>query len=579
MTKTKTALREAIKALRPALSTAFWISFFMNLTLFAIPLYSMQVYDRVLASRNHGTLVSLTMIVAVFLITYAILEYARTCILIRAGLRFNERISKPVYELAMRAELAGRSAAASQAIKDADTIRDGVSGSLVSALFDVPWTPVFVVICCFLHPMMGAVALGGALLISSCAVLNEIFTKAAISAAGLQAAETARFAACGLRNAETAKGLGMTGSVMAHWIRLQNATLGAQTGASEKAAIMSSATKVLRMAVQTALICTGAWLAIDRLISPGAMMAAMIIMGRALSPVEMMVANWKRIIAFRDAFRRLEDLFQAMPAPAAATRLPEARGDISVEGLVLRAPQSGAAIIKEVSFTVKAGTAVAVIGSSGGGKSSLIKALAGIWQPALGAVRIDGAAVGHWDAAQLGRTIGYLPQDVAFFPGTIAQNISRLGKTDDTAIVAAAKLAGVHEAILKLPSGYETRVGDGEIALSGGMRQRVALARAIYGNPRIVIMDEPNSNLDAEGEAALAESMKSLKAGGCTVIVVTHKPQLLAHADNVLIISAGRVQAYGKRDDVLQPAASKKIAPVESVPVSRGELRTEARAA
>jgi PrtD family type I secretion system ABC transporter len=585
MTKKTTALKAALKATRPALTVAFWISVFINLALFASPLYSLQVYDRVLSSRNLGTLFMLTLIVAVFLLLYAILEYARSGILVRGGICFNQVISKPVFELALRAELSGRSAAATQALKDAETIRECLSSSMVSALFDVPWAPVFVGICFLFHPAMGTVALVGALLIFACALLTEMMTKNSIATVAQSSATASRFAATGIREAEAAKGLGMTGAIVSRWNALQNQTLAVQSHNSERAAIMLSATKFVRMAVQTALIGVGAWLAIDRLISPGVMTAAMMIMGRALSPVEQTVGNWKRIIACRSAMKRLEELFQQLPEAAAATLLPDARGDLTVENLVLRSPNGKTAIVKDVSFAINAGTAVGVIGASGSGKSSLIKALAGVWAPSMGAVRLDNAALANWDAAQLGQAIGYLPQDVAFFPGTISENIGRLGHVDDKAVVAAAVAAGVHAAILKQPNGYQTLLGDGEVVLSGGMRQRLALARAIYGNPRVVLMDEPNSNLDSDGELALAATMKALNAAGQTVVVVTHKPQLLAHVDQVLVMSAGRLQAFGKRDDVLRAMNEKNVSSIKSVKpadtlmVSRAELQKSATAA
>jgi PrtD family type I secretion system ABC transporter len=559
MSQSPNPLTTAIRATHPALITAFCISVFINLAMFASPLYSLQVFDRVLSSRNLGTLAMLTIIAAVFLLLYGILEYARSGVLSRGGVRFNNSIAKPVYALAMRAELSGRPSAAAQALKDADTIRDCLSGSIVSSLFDVPWTPVFVGICYLFHPILGAVALTGALLIFACAILTEVMTKKTLDTVGKKSAEAGHFATTGLRNSETAKGLGMTDAIATRWIAMQSKMLFAQSSAHEKAAIMLSATKVLRMAIQIALIGTGAWLAIDRLISPGVMMAAMIIMGRALSPIEQIVANWKRIVAYRSAVKRLDELFRQSPEPAVATLLPEARGDLAVENLVLRTSKGGLTIVKDTTFAIQAGTAVGVIGPSGGGKSSLIKALAGIWTPALGVVRLDGAALGHWDAAQLGRSIGYLPQDVSFFPGTIAENIARLGTPDDAAVIAAAVAAGVHSAILKQPNGYQTVLGDGEVVLSGGMRQRLALARAMYGNPRVVIMDEPNSNLDTEGEAALVAAMKQMKSDGRTVVVVTHKPQLLAHVDTVLVMSAGRVQTVGNRDEVMNPPKSNKV--------------------
>lgn len=569
MAREITPLRAALYTTRPALGSALCLSIFINLVLFAAPLYSLQVYDRVLSSRNLGTLAMLTLIVAVFLILYGILEYARSGILVRGGVRFHEVLSKPIFELAMRSQLAGRPSLGTQALKDADTLREALSGSTVSTLFDVPWTPVFVGICFLFHPAMGTVALIGSILIFVCALLTELATRSRLAHANQFTSEIASFSSGSLRNAEVVRGLGMGEAVLARWIGIQNGALAAQASSSERGAIFLATTKVVRSSVQIALIGVGAWLAIDRTISPGVMMAAMIIMGRALAPVEHVVANWKRIAAARVAAKRLDELFRSLPAPPAATALPDPRGDLKVENLVMKPAKGGAAILQDVSFALEAGTALAIIGPSGGGKSTLAKALAGIWTPAFGAVRLDGAALSQWDATQLGRNIGYLPQDVEFFAGTIAENIARLSKPDDAAVIAAAQTAGVHEAILSRPQGYQTVLGEGEVMLSGGMRQRLALARALYGSPCLLILDEPNSNLDAEGESALARALVSIKAEKRTVVVVTHKPQLLAQVDRVLIMSRGKVQAFGPRDDVMSKATGPNVAALRRRPISQ----------
>jgi len=559
MRRERNPLTEALAATRPALRWAFGISVFVNLAIFASPLYSMQVFDRVLSSRNLGTLALLTLIVTVFLVFTGILEYARSGVLVRGGVRFHEMISKPVFELAMRAQLAGRPAVATQSMKDAETIREALASGTISTLFDAPWTLIFVGVCFLFHPVLGLVALSGAVLIFTCALLTEVATRDRLQEAGKHASDAQRFAGGSLRNAEIVRGLGMGAAVLERWLGAQSSALASQATASEKAAIYASATKIVRMGVQTALLGAGAWLAIDRLISPGVMMASMIVMGRALAPVEHAVANWKRISNARAAFRRLREVFTELPAAPAATVLPKPLGSVSVESLALKPAKGNATILRDVNFALDAGASLAIIGPSGGGKSSLAKALAGIWTPALGAVRLDGAALSHWDSQQLGASIGYLPQDIEFFAGTIAENIARLGAPDDEAVIAAAKAAGVHEAILKQPNGYQSVLGDGEVVLSGGMRQRIALARALYGNPCLVILDEPNSNLDAEGEAALARAIAQLKARKTTVIAVTHKPQLLRELDRVLLINAGKVQYFGDRDEVLAKLNGPKL--------------------
>lgn len=570
MSRSSTPLRQALRATRAQLVSAFGISIFVNLTLFAAPLYSLQIYDRVMASRNMGTLVMLTAIVGVFIALYGLLEYARSCVLVRGSVRFNEVLAKPLFELSMRAQLAGHSSAAAQALRDSDTVRDSISSGAAPTLFDVPWTPVFVLVCFLLHPALGWVAFLGAILILACALLTEYLTHASVSTANNSTAESNRFSSGCLRNAETVHGLGMNDPVLRRWLDMQNLTIATQSKATEKAAIVLAFTKVVRMSVQIALLCVGAYLAINRLISPGAMMAAMIIMGRALSPVEQAVANWKRIVAARAALKRLDQLFAKLPAGPVAMELPQPDGELKVDGLYLKTAKRDTPIVSDVSFALKAGSALAIIGPSGGGKSTLVKALAGIWAPSLGSVRLDGAALAHWDRSQLGRNIGYLPQEVEFFAGTIAENIARLDSPDSDALISAAKSAGVHEAILQQPQGYQTVLGDGEVVLSGGMRQRIGLARALYGSPCLLIMDEPNSNLDAEGEEALVQAMRQMKAERRTVVVVTHRPQLLAHVDLVLVLVSGRAQSFGPRDEVLSRMGSKvarlKVQPVSGAP-------------
>ncbi len=556
-------LARAIKACTPALGATFGLSIFVNLTLFAAPLYSLQVYDRVLTSRNLGTLLMLTLIVALFIGLYGILEYARAGILVRAGVRFNEVISKPLFEMAMTLQRQGRDIAAREALKDADMLREGISGGTFTTLFDMPWAFVFVALCYVMHPALGLVAATAALAIFLCALLMEVSTRKGLAEATRHSAEATRFSIAALRNADVVRGLGMGGAVLGRLTDNQSATIATQASASERGGALVSLSKVVRMGVQTAILGTGAWLAIDGAISPGIMMAAMIIMGRALQPVEQAVANWKRLSAARGAYARLTALFDTLPEATETTDLPAPKGDLSVEAVTLVPAKGGPAIVHNATFELAAGSMLAVIGASGSGKSSLARALAGVWQPAKGAVRLDGAALTQWNADKLGAHIGYLPQEIEFFPGTIADNIARLGAADDNAIVSAAQLAGVHQTILRMPKGYDTPIGDGGVVLSGGQRQRLALARALYGNPRLVILDEPNSNLDAEGEAALDRALQAMKSASCTVVIVTHKPQILRHAGRVLVMADGTVKHFGDRDEVMSKLAGPKVSTIK----------------
>jgi PrtD family type I secretion system ABC transporter len=556
----RTPLGDALRACYPALTATFVLSLFINASMLASPLYSMQIYDRVLTSRNVGTLTMLTLIVGMFLVLYGILEFARSGVLARAGVQFEATLRHPLFETMMRAEMSPRHRFGQQIIRDAETIRDCLSSGTAAIACDLPWTPVFVALCFMQHIYLGFVALIGSIVLFSLALFTEFFTRNSVERANALANEASRFAAAALRNGEVVRGLGMGDIVLDRWSGTQSAVVDAHSTLVERGAAMHAITKFARLAVQTSLLCVGAWLAIDRQISPGAMMAASIIMGRALAPVEQVIGQWKRVVAFRSAYRRLEDLFQALPAGAAPTALPAPKGEIEVENAVVWPPAANRPSVKGVSFSLKAGESLAIVGASASGKSSLARALAGVWPLREGAVRIDGAAYHQWDQNRLGKHIGYLPQDIELFSGTVAENIARLGKVDEVGVVAAAKMAGAHEVILRLPNGYDTPIGEGGVALSGGMRQRVGLARALYGDPRLIILDEPNSNLDDEGEKALAGAMAAMHVAGRTVTVITHRPQILAHVDRILVMTFGKVLVSGARDEVIANMRGQKVA-------------------
>ncbi len=554
-----TPLNAATDALKPAFASAFIMSIFINLTMFVVPIYSMQVYDRVLSSRNTGTLVMLTLIACVFIALYGLLEYTRRGVLVRAGARYNDVLFKPLMDVVFRAQLAEGEKLSAQAIRDTETVRDGISSGLIVSLFDIPWSLAFIGLCYLLHPLLGNVALVGAVLIFLCALISEYATRNGLEAVTRHASEKNRFVQSSLRNTEAIFGLGMGKAVTHRWRQFDNNVIAAQSQSSERTAALLGISKTIRMIVQIALMGAGAWLAIGREISPGAMIAAMIIMGRALAPVEQAVANWKRIAACRSAHRRLDALFKNYPVRQTGTRLPRPKGHLSVEELFLVPGVGAEPVVRNLNFQIKPGTVLAVIGPSGGGKSSLIRALAGVWSPAKGAVRLDAANLSQWDPDVLGRRIGYLPQEVEFLPATVAENIARLGQPDDKEVVRAAKIAGVHDTILKLPQGYETPIGDGGVILSGGQRQRLALARALYGSPCLVILDEPNSNLDGEGDAALGRAIQAMKANGQTVVIVTHKPQVMRLVDKVLVLMGGVMTDFGDRDEVMPKFQGAKV--------------------
>jgi len=555
----RSPLGSALRSCYPALIATFVLSLFINASMLATPLYSMQIYDRVLTSRSVGTLTMLTVVVGMFLVLYGILEFARSGVLARAGLQFEGALRHSLFETMMQAELSPRHRCGQQVIRDAETIRDCIAGGTAAIACDLPWTPVFVALCFMQHLYLGIVALIGSVVLFSLALFTEFFTRVSVDRTNTLANEANRFVASALRNGEVVRGLGMGDIVLDRWSGAQSAVIEAHSIVIERGAAMHAVTKFARLAVQTSLLCVGAWLAIDRQISPGAMMAASIIMGRALAPVEQAVGQWKRVVGFRSAYRRLEELFEALPAQDAPTALPVPRGQIEVENAIVWPPGASRPSVKGVSFALNAGESIAIVGASASGKSSLARALAGVWPLRDGVIRIDGAAYSQWDQTRLGKHIGYLPQDIELFSGSVADNIARLGHVDDAAVIAAATAAGAHDAILRLPNGYDTPIGEGGVALSGGMRQRVGLARALHGNPRLIILDEPNSNLDEEGEKALGQAMAAMKSAGRTVIVVTHRPQILAHVDRVMVMSFGKALACGPRDEVIAKMRGQRV--------------------
>jgi ATP-binding cassette subfamily C protein/ATP-binding cassette subfamily C protein EexD len=556
----QTPLLRAIKSCCPALVASFVLSIFVNASMLVLPIYSMQLYDRVLTSRNYGTLLLLTLIVGAFLALYGVLEFVRSGVLARAAMQFEATLRCPLFETMMRAELSPSCRMGQQAIRDADTIRDCLSTGTVATMCDLPWAPLFVGLCFIQHVLLGFVALIGACVLLLVAISTELATRTKVDHGNRLAAEANRFVAAVLRNSEVVRGLGMGDVVLNRWSGAQSAALAAHGSAIERHAALHAFAKFARLAVQTSLLCAGAWLAIDRAISPGTMLAASIIMTRALAPLEQAIGQWKRIVALRAACARLEGLFRAIPVETAPTPLPPPRGRLELENVVVCPPAADLPAVKGVSLVLHPGESLAIVGASGSGKSSLARAVAGVWPIQGGAIRLDGAAHRQWDPNRLGKYVGYLPQDVELFGGTVAQNIARLENIRERMVIAAAIAAGVHEAILRLPNGYDTPIGESGLALSGGMRQRVALARALYGNPRLIILDEPNSNLDEEGEQALGRAIAGMKADGRTVVCVTHRPSLISCVDKLLVMSFGRALISGARDDVITKMRGQKIA-------------------
>ena len=549
----KTSLEIAYQRFRSTFIATVIFSFFVNLLMFVGPIYMLQIYDRVLSSRNEYTLIAISAIAIALLVTYGLLEFTRSKLLVRAGLQFDDVLANPVFHRVVRQQTLNPGGGAQVALTDIDKVREFMTGQGILAFFDAPWVPLFLALCFAFHPWLGLVATGGAILIFSLAIANEFSTRQPLQDAGMASQGANHFVNTTMQNAEVIRAMGMERQLAKRWLGRHDAMLEHQAKASGRAGIILASSKFIRMSLQVAILGTGAYLAMMQQISPGIMIAASIVMGRALAPVEQAVGQWKQFIAARQAHKRLKQLFATIGDEEDRLELPKPVGNIVVEKLYAMVPGTRDAILKGVDFSIKKGDVLAVIGPSGSGKSTLVRHLVGAIPPASGAVRLDGTELQHWDPDQLGQHVGYLPQDVKLFRGSVAENVSRFqDEPADADIVAAATLSGAHDMIQKLGQGYETDVGDGGTSLSGGQRQRVGLARAVYREPSLIILDEPNSNLDSVGEQALIACIQELKKRGKTVILVTHKANLLALSDKALMLVNGSVEKFGATRDLFK---------------------------
>lgn len=562
--------QQALTTYRTIIVATMIFSIAINVLMFVSPLYMLQVYDRVLHSRSEMTLIMLTVIALAMLALYGLLEWIRSRVLVRAGLRFDEMIAKSVFSRVITSTLKSPQSRSEFALMDIDRLREFLTGSGLIALCDLPWMPIFLAVCFLFHPLIGWISLIGAAVIFAIAIANEFMTKKHLSQATMASQGAMHFSNSTLQNVEVIRALGMEDSLRSRWSFMHRGMLESQAIASDRSGALLSLSKFVRMGLQTIILGAGAYLALEGAISPGSIIAASIMMGRALQPVDQVVGQWKQFLGARQAYDRLNKIFVEMPEEDEKLPLPAPSGTLHIEQLAVAAPGGKTPLVHSVSMLVNPGEAVAIVGPSGAGKSSLVRALVGVWPPAAGTIRIDGSELQHWDADALGRHLGYLPQSVELFAGTIAENISRFredANPDD--IIEAAKLANVHHLIQNLPDGYDTQIGVGGRSLSGGQRQRVGLARALYGNPSVIILDEPNANLDSEGEEALNQVILKLKQMGKAILFVSHKMSLVAMSDKTLVLAQGRMQGFGATRDLLQPKPA--VAAVAQQPAGQGE--------
>jgi ATP-binding cassette subfamily C exporter for protease/lipase len=538
-----------------------------NLLMLTPTLYMLQVYDRVMVSQNALTLVSVSVIALALFGVMALAEWGRSRILVAAGVRFDERLSTRVFNASFESHLAGINAPGrnpAKAFGDLLQVRQFLTGNGVFAFFDLPWVPIYIAVMFLLHPMLGWLSIAFALVQGLLAWLGHRGVVAPAEAAQQAQSETQLFLQGKLRNAEVLESMGMIAQLRRHWARRHARAMALGGQAQGSTHQVTAISKFVRYTQQSLSLGAGALLVIDGQLSPGAMIAANVLMTRALAPIDLLVSSWRGFIVAREAFIRLAALLDAHPERDPALKQAPPEGRVALRGVTATAPGREQPILQDVSLDLQPGQVTVVLGPSGSGKSTMARVLLGIWGEVQGEVLLDERPIDAWDRVALGPHLGYLPQDIELFEGTMAENIARFAEVDSDKVIAAAKGAGLHDMILRLPKGYDTPIGEGGGLLSGGQRQRVALARAMYGNPRLMVLDEPNANLDDVGEAALARAVLAMKQSQAAVVLITHRPSVLALADRVVWMRDGRVQADGPRDEVLAAMRAAAITPTDS---------------
>lgn len=560
----RTEFAEVLFSFRKSFYTAGVFSMFINIIGLVPSIYMLQVYDRVLQSRNTTTLVMLTVIMLGFYVMLGMLELARSKLLIRVGAQMDTKLNDRVFVASFEKNLKRSGGNPAQAMSDLTNVRQFLTGNGLFAFFDAPWAPIYLIVIFLFSPWLGLFAVVAAAVLFSLAWATEVSTRKPLAEAQQMAISANSYANNNLRNAEVIEAMGMLENLKRRWLEKQMKFISLQNEASDKAAAISATTKSVRIAVQSLVLGGGALLVIDGGMTPGGMIAASILLGKALGPVEMAIGVWKQLLSARTSYHRLESLLQEHPARDKGMELPAPTGTLLVEGVTASAPGTQALILKQVGFNVLPGEVVGVIGPSASGKSTLARLMVGVWPALAGKVRLDGADVYTWNKELLGPSVGYLPQDIELFEGTLAENIARFGDVDPNKVVEAAKMAGIHDMILRFPKGYDTQIGEAGSVLSGGQRQRLGLARALYGNPAFIVLDEPNSNLDEAGETALMQAVAQLKARGATVMLITHRTSIISAVDKLLLMVEGAVQLYGPRDQVLQAIQQRAAAAAQT---------------
>ncbi|WP_292121840.1 type I secretion system permease/ATPase [Mesorhizobium sp.] len=548
----RSELAAALAKCRSAFLAVGLFSGVLNVLMLAGSLYMLEIYDRVLPSRSLPTLAGISILLVILYCGQGVLDFVRGRVLVRIGGALDEALGQRVYTSLLRLPLkAGRENDSLQPMRDLDSVRGFLSGMGPTALFDLPWLPLYLIIIFMFHWVLGVTALFGAIVLITLTMLAERLTRKPVLAATLSGNRRSGLVAAGSRNAEVVAAMGMAGGLAARWEDANLDYIADQRKVSDVAGGIGAVSRILRMLLQSSMLGIGAWLVIEQQATAGIIIAASILSGRALAPVDLAIANWKGFASARQGWQRLTRVLAALPAEAEPMLLPAPNANVMMHNVAITAPGSQRLLVQDASFAMEAGHALGIIGPSGSGKSTLVRALVGAWLPVAGRIKLDGADLDQWSQAERGRHIGYLPQDVELFAGTVADNIARFEMdVDPAAIIAAAKAAGAHDLIVGFRQGYETEIGEHGEALSAGQRQRIALARALYRDPFLVVLDEPNSNLDMDGEQALVRAMLGVRERGGVVVIVAHRPNVLAAVDFVLAMSHGRIHEFGPKDKV-----------------------------
>ncbi len=544
-------IAEILISFRRAFRTVGVFSAVINLLMLMPALYMLQLYDSVLTSRNEMTLLMLTLIMLGAYVFMGALEYVRSFVLIRVGAQFDLKMNKRVYTAAFEQSLRQGNSNAGQSLQDLTNLRQFLTGNALFAFFDAPWFPIYLLVIFLFNVWLGVFALLGTVALVLLAYINEKVSHKPLAEANAMAVASTTLATNNLRNAEVIEAMGMLPNLQARWYQLHGKFLNLQAEASEKSGVVSALSKATSVALQSLMLGLGALLVLDDSISPGMMIAGSILLGKAIGPVQLLISVWRQFGNTRSAYERLTKLLEENPDRQPGMALPKPKGIVSVENVIAAPPGTKVPVIKGLTFAIAAGEVLGVIGPSGSGKSTLARLLVGVWPATAGKVRLDGADVYQWNKDELGPHIGYLPQDIELFAGTISENIARFGEIDSEKVILAAKRAGVHEMILNMPKGYDTLLGDGGGGLSGGQKQRIGLARALYGDPSLIVLDEPNSNLDDVGEQALLAAIVDLRKRGKTIVVITHRTSIIAGTNKLLLLREGVLQMFGPTNQVL----------------------------